>query len=182
MTFDGRPSRDHILIDSAALWALRSTCSRAQVGVVIASSDYRPLVSGYNGAPAGMKHCQHICTCGRDEQKRRTITQMYFPGETPSMWVDPGHADNCLGQKPCEISVHAEANAIAYAARYGAPIEGGQLFTTVAPCWNCSMLIISAGITRVVFANEHRDMSGVDLLDKVSVEVVKYGHGQQEAR
>jgi dCMP deaminase len=72
------------------------------------------------------------------------------------------------------LAVHAEANAIAYAARAGVRVEGGQLATTLAPCLNCSMLIINAGISRVIFKERHRDMSGVELLDNGGVEVVKW--------
>jgi len=152
-----RPSRDHILINSAALYALRSTCSRAQVGVIIATAEYRPLVSGYNGAPAGMTHCDHECKCPAKDSH-----------------LHNAHSAYCPATKPCTISVHAEANAISYAARYGVRVESGQLFTTTAPCPNCSMLILSAGIERVVFRDDHRDMAGVDLLDKGGVEVVKW--------
>lgn len=48
-----------VLMDSARLWAQRSTCSRLQVGCVIASPSGRILASGYNGAPTGLPHCTH---------------------------------------------------------------------------------------------------------------------------
>lgn len=172
MMIDDRPSRDSILIDQAALYALRSTCSRAHVGCVIATVDYRPLVSGYNGAPAKQPHCEHICTCGRDVRWRAERTLAIINNRM--LVFAEQHADNCLGQKPCTIAVHAEANAIAYAARAGVRVESCQLATTLAPCLNCSMLIINAGISRVIFKERHRDMSGVDLLDNAGVEVIKW--------
>ena len=51
-----RPGRESLLMDTARLWAARSTCSRLQVGCVI-SRDGRILVQGYNGAPSGLPHC-----------------------------------------------------------------------------------------------------------------------------
>lgn len=39
--------------------AARSTCDRAQVGAVIVK-DRRILTTGYNGAPAGLPHCDDI--------------------------------------------------------------------------------------------------------------------------
>jgi len=45
---------------SALLWSLRSTCPRAQVGCVLATQDNYTLATGYNGAPAGAKHCLEI--------------------------------------------------------------------------------------------------------------------------
>lgn len=152
---DERPSRDTILMSEAALWALRSTCSRAQVGVVIATDDYRPLVSGYNGAPRGMPHCDHTCQCGGKGSR---------------------HWPSCQADKPCIVSVHAEANAIAYAAKNGVKIEDAQLFTTVAPCYVCAQLIINTDIIRVVYQAPHRDMRGVDLLRTAGLLVVEYQH------
>src|SRR5213596_3751468 len=57
-----RPSRNTVLMNHAWVAALRATCPRQSVGVVIAR-DGRVLVTGYNGAPAGMKHCEHPCDC-----------------------------------------------------------------------------------------------------------------------
>jgi dCMP deaminase len=158
-----RPSRDSILISNATLWALRSTCSRAQVGVVIATSDYRTLANGYNGAPAGMPHCDHACKCA--------LLVLNDP-----LGI---HSSRCPAYNPCKVSVHGEANAIAYAARNGVAIGQSQLFTTVAPCYPCSQLIINAGIVRVIFAALHRDMSGVELLRHARVEVVQYEHEEE---
>lgn len=169
MTFIGRPSRDDILMRSADLWSLRSTCSRAQVGVVIATSDYRPLVSGYNGAPAGMPHCNHDCDCRWQSNRQMAI-------RNNDIFIDPGHSASCPSQQPCIISVHAEANAIAYAARGGVTIKNAQLFTTVSPCYTCCQLIINAGIWRVVYGKTHRDTHGMDMLAQAEVEVIRYIH------
>lgn len=143
---------------SAELWAKRSTCSRAQVGVVAATPDYRPLVSGYNGAPAGMAHCDHTCNC------RAGINRQ------------PDHFSYCASVSPCRISVHAEANAVAFAAREGLSLKGGQLFSTVSPCHNCCLLLINVGVVRVVYLRDHRETDGLDLLAAASIEVVKYAH------
>lgn len=55
-----RISRNEFLIKSAKLMAERSTCNRLQVGCVF-SKGGRIIASGYNGAPAGMKHCGPEC-------------------------------------------------------------------------------------------------------------------------
>lgn len=127
-----RPSRDSILMDMAKLIATRSTCSRLHVGAVIAR-DGRVLVTGYNGAPAGLPHCVHETT------------------------------------EPCTVSVHAEVNAIAYAARWGIRIEGADLFTTHSPCIACSQLIVNSGIVRVVYNHEFRETDGLDMLRSAGV-------------
>lgn len=54
-----RPSIDAVLLEVAGAFAARSTCSRLQVGAVLARAG-RVLSAGYNGAPAGLPHCEHV--------------------------------------------------------------------------------------------------------------------------
>lgn len=133
-----RPSVPETLMAIAQMWERRSTCSRNQVGAVIAL-DGRTLSSGYNGAPAGVMHCEH-------ESYRAA-------------------ADSA----GCKIAIHAEANAIAYAARHGVRIELATLYTTLSPCYACAQLIIGAGLMRVVYHRSYRDMDGVKLLGNAGV-------------
>src|SRR5687768_9195248 len=115
-----RPIRDRWVMKMAGVVAERSTCSRFQVGVVV-GWDGRILVTGYNGAPAGMEHSDHQCDC---------------PGRMSDL--TRGHAPNCTTLAPCTISVHAEANAVAYAARFGISLEGAELHSTDSPCLPCA--------------------------------------------
>jgi dCMP deaminase len=75
------------------------------------------------------------------------------------------HLDN----EPCEVTVHAEANVIAYAARHGIPALGADLVTTHSPCLACAKLIINAGISRVVYSWEYRIKEPIDLLRSAGV-------------
>lgn len=54
-----RPTESQTLMEAALLWSKRGTCSRLQVGAVIAR-DGRTVSSGYNGNPASLKHCEHL--------------------------------------------------------------------------------------------------------------------------
>lgn len=54
-----RPTRDEILFESVYLFAQRSTCPRARVGVVIAK-DGRIIATGYNSSPSGLPHCDNV--------------------------------------------------------------------------------------------------------------------------
>ncbi len=47
-------------------------------------------------------------------------------------------------------TVHAEANAIANAARSGTSVEGGTLICTLMPCMTCAKLVVQAGVKRVL--------------------------------
>jgi dCMP deaminase len=46
--------------------------------------------------------------------------------------------------------VHAEANAIANAARSGHSLRFGTMLTTLMPCLNCALLIVQSGINTVI--------------------------------
>lgn len=70
---------------------------------------------------------------------------------------------------PCEVSTHAEANAIAFAARQGISTEGGTLFVGVSPCLDCSKLLIAAGIRAVYYREEYRDSRGLELLREAGI-------------
>jgi dCMP deaminase len=53
-----RPSWDEYFMNIALAVASRSTCSRRSVGAIVVK-DKRILATGYNGAPAGLRHCDH---------------------------------------------------------------------------------------------------------------------------
>jgi len=73
----------------------------------------------------------------------------------------------------CETAMHAEANAIAFAARHGVGTEGADLYCTHEPCYHCARLIINSGIKRVFFQEPYRKHDGVDLLLLVGIEVFR---------
>lgn len=52
-----RISRDEYFMRIAELTAERGTCNRAKVGA-IAVKDKRIIMSGYNGSPSGVEHCE----------------------------------------------------------------------------------------------------------------------------
>ena len=68
--------------------------------------------------------------------------------------------------------LHAEANAITKLARSNNNSEGATLYVTAAPCIECSKLIIQAGITRVVYAEQYRLEDGINLLKRANIEVI----------
>lgn len=60
--------------------------------------------------------------------------------------------------------LHAESNAIMKVAKSTMSCEGAELYTTTCPCFGCAKLIIQAGISKVYYTEDYRDMSGVELL------------------
>ena len=65
--------------------------------------------------------------------------------------------------------LHAESNAITKLARSTNSSSGSTLYVTLAPCFECSKLIIQAGIARVCYLHEYRMRKGLDLLDKAKI-------------
>lgn len=144
---------------TAFVWAERSTCSRLHVGAVI-SREGRILVQGYNGAPAGLPHCNHECTCGSYEGYPRI-----------EKGVGEVHRYGCPVPEPCLTAEHAERNAIAWAARNGVRLEGGVMHVTDAPCYNCAMSVVNAGILEVIYVRPYRLTYGVELLERADIRV-----------
>jgi len=158
-----RPSRDETSMDLAKVMAKRSTCQRGLVGVVI-SREGRVLSTGYNGVPAGMPHCDHTCSC-KDVVHLRPLLQdkvhnVHFP-------QCDFHPDS-----RCTKVVHAEANAVSFAARHGIALEGAEVFTTLAPCSQCAKLLINAGVVAVHCGQEYSAHEGVELLRSAGIRVV----------
>jgi dCMP deaminase len=75
---------------------------------------------------------------------------------------------------PCSTAMHAEMNAIAYAARNGVATSDAYLYTTHMPCFDCSRLIINAGITKVFFKMPYRKREGVELMHLAGIDVFQF--------
>ena len=129
-----RASWDAYFLGLAEHVATRTTCIRRRVGCVMVRGK-RVLATGYNGAPSGAPHCLDI-GCARSGLPS---------GE---------RLDLCR-------AVHAEANALAQAARFGISLEGAACYVTIRPCCHCMRLLIQAGVERVVWHGEYPDVETV---------------------
>ncbi len=54
-------------------------------------------------------------------------------------------------------TVHAEANAVAQAAKHGVMIDQAELYVTASPCLTCFKLNANAGIKVVYYKEFYRD-------------------------
>jgi dCMP deaminase len=68
--------------------------------------------------------------------------------------------------------LHAEANAILKVAKSTNDARGATLYLTLSPCKDCSKLVLQAGIKRVVYLDEYKDIEGVQFLRNAGIEVV----------
>ena len=86
---------------------------------------------------------------------------------------NPSGADNVLEDasgvtKPSVI--HAEANAICFAAREGIATDGAEIYCTHSPCYECAKLIIQAGIKKVYYSFTYRQTAPINFLKDNGVE------------
>lgn len=72
----------------------------------------------------------------------------------------------CDISKSCTRAVHAELNALMFAARNGISTEGATVYCTYAPCPTCAGAMIQAGIELVVFLKYYSNSTGINLLLK----------------
>ena len=104
-------------------------------------------------ATRGTCHRKHVgCVIVRD----RTILATGYNGSIRGM----PHCDevgHMMEGGHCTRTVHAEANAIAQAARNGVSLKGGETYVTASPCWNCFKLMANSGIEKIVYGEFYRD-------------------------
>ena len=143
-----RPSWPEYFMLITKLVAMRSTCVRRAVGAVLVK-ERRILATGYNGAPAGLKHCEEV-GCLRENSS--------IPSGT--------RHELCRG-------LHAEQNVIIQAAFHGISINGAALYCTNKPCIICSKMLINAGIRKIFYLEGYDDLLSDEMLAEAGLEVMR---------
>lgn len=70
--------------------------------------------------------------------------------------------------------VHAEQNVFSKLAKNGGVgANGATLYCTLSPCYNCVKLIIQSGISRVVYKNDHYDLTPLNFLKEACITLDK---------
>jgi len=138
--------RDREMMGLAFKEAEKSPDWWRQIGAVIAK-DGKPLVVGFN-KPVPSKD------------------YTFGPFGDPRSNFDAG-----MG---FEISraLHAEAGAIARAARQGIALEGASLYVTTFPCPVCAKSVAEAGIKRVYYSKGYSLLDAEDVLRAHGVEII----------
>lgn len=139
-----RLSLDEYFLKMAILSAQRSTCLRRQVGA-IAVKDKHVLATGYNGAPAGLKHCEEV-GCIRQQRNIPSGQQ----------------------HELCR-AVHAEQNLIIQACLHGNSLKGSTVYCTHSPCSICAKLLINCQVERIVYLDNYFDELAFSLLNESGI-------------
>jgi dCMP deaminase len=74
----------------------------------------------------------------------------------------------------CLRATHAEANAVVQGALHGVSLQHATAYCTHQPCVNCSKLLISAGVTKIVYAEAYPDAVASQLLAEAGVVLLPY--------
>jgi len=74
----------------------------------------------------------------------------------------------------CLRATHAEANAVVQGALHGVSLQHATAYCTHQPCVNCSKLLISAGVTKIVYAEAYPDAVASQLLAEAGVVCLPY--------
>ena len=170
-----RISRDEMFTKITQVVAQRSTCLRFQVGALIVKEG-RIISMGYNGPVAGRPECKKVPTF------EELTTDPAYQGRAASKVIQELNNDPLLCEGPgCTRSLHAETNAIAFAAKAGVSVEGCTLYCSLSPCINCAKVIVNSGIKEVKFLKKYRNEEGIRFLQESGIAVVDMGEMADES-
>ena len=139
-----RPTWNELFVETTLLFAQRSSCLKAQQAALLIK-DNRIISFGVNGSPAGHINCNEYSEeiCGKDSNGS------------------------------CFLGIHAEANAIGYAARNGIATDGCIMYCTMTPCIACAKLVTAAGIKEFYYIERYRLDDGIKFLEQSHVRIQK---------
>lgn len=70
--------------------------------------------------------------------------------------------------------IHAELNALMKLASIeSGNSQGATAYLTLSPCFQCCLLLIQSKIERLVYLEEYRDISGIEMLRESGIIVEK---------
>lgn len=165
---ESRISIQEAMMRTAEIWAMRSTCCRVKAGAVISVDDH--IVStGYNGVPKGQEHCiDYFLNLWQEDTNH---IQESFDEWIKLLDISTKHHHWAVINE-----LHAEMNAIIYAANTGIKISGGEIYTTCSPCLFCAKAIIQAKLSKVYYRNLYDREEGLEalrLLERCQISTIK---------
>lgn len=156
-------NKHRLFIKMAELVEQQSTCARLQVGAVLVKEN-RVISIGFNGTASGQQHC---------EDYFKELYEKEYKNEFPTLadFMASRTFYDLHGKFSIDNELHAEQNAISFAAKNGIATQGGTIYVTWSPCVHCAKVIVSAGIKKVFFKNLYdRSQEGIYFLRKNNIE------------
>lgn len=128
-------------LDIAEVIASDSKCVQLSVGAILVKNG-RIISTGYNGTAAGFINCND-----------------YFSKISYTRDEHHNFAEN--------FEIHAELNAIIYAALNGISIAGCDIYITHHPCANCLKALCAAGIKKIYYRYSYDKVTINPLMQKM---------------
>ena len=141
-------NKDKLYMNMAYEQAEKSSCLKAKVGIVIVLDD-KVIAQGYNNMVGGINDCAEI-GCIRNilnipSGERREVCR----------------------------AICAEQLAVSEAARNGIKLDGAKAYVTTFPCHICAKLLVSSGISEVVYDNDYNDNLSKDFCVESGLKIRK---------
>jgi deoxycytidylate deaminase/dephospho-CoA kinase len=166
------PKSEEIQIATAYAQSNSSKCEKRHVGaaITITKKEREFVISaGYNENPNCIKTCLDKGVCLKDANMNSKLTaqckRIFCPscGAKHIELTSPWDCSECgvsikewlYPNRNMELctAIHAEERAILSLS--GRPAEGGTLYVTTFPCFQCARLVLDAGIKKIVFVEAY---------------------------
>jgi len=143
-------------------------CKKLKVGAVIVR-DKRIISSGVNGS---LKNFSNKCEdtfiecpkCGKfipteDFNENETLSNMlsYNCDCNYRLNYEEENFKRRFIYNTLPHIIHAEENAIIFAAKHGINIDDSSIYVTHLPCMSCARMIIASGIKEVFYIDEYKN-------------------------
>jgi deoxycytidylate deaminase len=190
----GEPHRDpraaEIHIAAAYAQSHSSTCLKRHVGAVITvtrNGHEFPISMGFNENPPSVRTCKSESACYKDDDMMSKLQargkKIHCPvcgklhkgldqpwnclkcGASLKAWLHPNR-----NMELC-TAIHAEERAVLSLG--GRSVEGGTLYVTTFPCFQCARLILDAGIKNIVYVEAYPVKDTAVFLRKNGIEEIR---------
>ena len=140
--------KDKEYMEKAYEQAEKSVCLRAKVGAVFVK-DGKIIAQGYNNMTGGINDCSEV-GCIREKLN-----------------IPSGHR-----REVCR-AICAEQLAISEAARNGVELDGSVAYITTYPCHICAKLLVSSGVSEIVYDKDYPDELSQNFLMEAGTKIRK---------
>lgn len=184
------PTADEIQIAAAYAQSHSSTCLKRHVGAVITvrkDGHEFPVSTGFNENPPSVRTCKSVSACYKDDDMMSKLrargNKIYCPkcGKVHKELSEPWNCSRCgtslkawlhpnRNMELC-TAIHAEERAVLSLG--GRSAEGGTLYVTTFPCFQCARLILDAGIKNIVYVEAYPVKNTAVFLSKNGIEEIR---------
>lgn len=106
------------------------------------------------------------CVLVKDRRIIATGYNGHLPGTVHDSVIINGHE---------QMTIHAETNAIADAAKRGISVADSTAYVTHIPCINCVKILLASGIIHIIYGEDYKnDPLVINLCERSDVTISKY--------